>query len=175
MFWGWGGGSLALTGSDRLCENQLCRLWCRFILLFLGGGYTQQTYEVRGRCACACAQIKGNIKSLSFSALQKTHKVTADEVKGRFGGGCQGSGCESATLMMLMCYYSFHVLNPLWTCALLCVVLRNLPGKGTLSSSSLHRNTVITMHLSNPSSDSSHIQLVFIHVVTEEHLCVFKC
>lgn len=66
-----------------------------------------------GLCACACAQIKGNIKSLSFSALQKTHKVTADEVKGRFGGGCQGSGCESATLMMLMCYYSFHVLNPL--------------------------------------------------------------
>lgn len=55
-----------------------------------GGGYTQQTYEVRGRCACACAQIRGNIKSLSFSALQKTHKVTADEVKGRFGGGVSG-------------------------------------------------------------------------------------
>lgn len=145
---------------------------------FLGGDHTQQTDDDWGRCACACAQIRGNIKSFSFSALRKTHKVAADEVKGRFGGGCQGSSCESATLMMLMlmCYYSFHVLNPEWTCALLCVILRNLPGKGTLSSSSsLHRNTVITMHLSNPSSDSSHIQLVFIHVVTEEHLSVFKC
>lgn len=30
------------------------------------------------------------------------------------------------------------------------------------------------MHLSNPSSDSSHIQLVFIHVITEEHLCVLS-
>lgn len=137
---------------------KLHMLWCCFIFLLFLELYTADSWEPGQMCVHRQREILYHC----CSALWKTDSFSRwkADTDGREGVSGQRLWLCHVTIM-LMCYYSFHVLNLEWTCALLCVSLWGIHQGGDFSFS-LHRNTVITIHLSNPSSDCSHMQLLFI-------------